>query len=129
MAVINGMDKRAALAIRSAGYGAVTLWLRLAGDQSRRRSYGMQYVPFSDLFSAPRSLHASAARHAYLFAAGPLLVVEQSKRQLTIAMKPMARGVPLMKAGISGYGLGDACAIVPLTQNALNDLTIRGAAS
>lgn len=69
----------------------------------------------------------SAPGIAYLFA-GPLLVVEQLKRQLTIVHEAQrARGVPLDEGWYQRLRAMPAL-IVPLTQNALNDLTIRGAA-
>ncbi|EEP1025860.1 energy-coupling factor transporter transmembrane protein EcfT, partial [Salmonella enterica] len=64
---------------------------------------------------------------AYLFA-GPLLVVEQLKRQLAIVHEAQrARGVPLDEGWYQRLRAMPSL-IVPLTQNALNDLAIRGAA-
>ena len=64
---------------------------------------------------------------AYLFA-GPLLVVEQLKRQLAIIHEAQcARGVPLDEAWYHRLRAMPAL-IVPLTHNALNDLAVRGAA-
>ncbi|HAD2155499.1 TPA_asm: energy-coupling factor transporter transmembrane protein EcfT [Salmonella enterica subsp. enterica] len=86
----------------------------------------MQYVPVQRFI---RALFASRLPPgiAYLFA-GPLLVVEQLKRQLTIVHEAQrARGVPLDEGWYQRLRAMPAL-IVPLTQNALNDLTIRGAA-
>ncbi len=64
---------------------------------------------------------------AYLFA-GPLLVVEQLKRQLAIIHEAQrARGVPLDEGWYQRLRAMPAL-IIPLTHNALNDLAIRGAA-
>jgi energy-coupling factor transport system permease protein len=63
---------------------------------------------------------------AYLFA-GPLLVVEQLKRQLAIIHEAQrARGVPLDERHHRLRAM--PALIVPLTHNALNDLAVRGAA-
>ncbi|HIA5330794.1 TPA: energy-coupling factor transporter transmembrane component T, partial [Salmonella enterica] len=72
---------------------AVTLWLRLLAIVSTSQLW-MQYVPVQRFI---RALFASRLPPgiAYLFA-GPLLVVEQLKRQLTIVHEAQrARGVPL----------------------------------
>lgn len=64
---------------------------------------------------------------AYLFA-GPLLVVEQLKRQLAIIHEAQrARGVPLDEGWYQRLRAMPAL-IIPLTHNALNDLAVRGAA-
>lgn len=64
---------------------------------------------------------------AYLFA-GPLLVVEQLKRQLAIIHEAQrARGVPLDEGWFQRLRAMPAL-IIPLTHNALNDLAVRGAA-
>ncbi|MBC9896145.1 energy-coupling factor transporter transmembrane protein EcfT, partial [Salmonella enterica subsp. enterica serovar Panama] len=104
---------------------AVTLWLRLLAIVSTSQLW-MQYVPVQRFI---RALFASRLPPgiAYLFA-GPLLVVEQLKRQLTIVYEAQrARGVPLDEGWYQRLRAMPAL-IVPLTQNALNDLTIRGAA-
>ncbi|MEO1736140.1 hypothetical protein RB531_1656 [Salmonella enterica subsp. enterica serovar Typhimurium] len=104
---------------------AVTLWLRLLAIVSTSQLW-MQYVPVQRFI---RALFASRLPPgiAYLFA-GPLLVVEQLKRQLTIVHEAQrARGVPLDEGWYQRLRAMPAL-IVPLTQNALNDLTIRGAA-
>lgn len=68
-----------------------------------------------------------AARRPYLFA-GPLLVVEQLKRQLAIIHEAQrARGVPLDEGWYQRLRAMPAL-IIPLTHNALNDLAVRGAA-
>lgn len=72
---------------------AVTLWLRLLAIVSTSQLW-MQYVPVQRFI---RALFASRLPPgiAYLFA-GPLLVVEQLKRQLAIVHEAQrARGVPL----------------------------------
>ena len=102
---------------------AVTLWLRILAIVSTSQMW-MQYVPVARFM---RALFASRLPPgvAYLFA-GPLLVVEQLKRQLAIIHEAQrARGVPL-----SWYQRLRAmpALIVPLTHNALNDLAVRGAA-
>lgn len=104
---------------------AVTLWLRLLAIVSTSQLW-MQYVPVQRFI---RALFASRLPPgiAYLFA-GPLLVVEQLKRQLTIVHEAQrARDVPLDEGWYQRLRAMPAL-IVPLTQNALNDLTIRGAA-
>lgn len=86
----------------------------------------MQYVPVSRFI---RALFASRLPPgvAYLFA-GPLLVVEQLKRQLAIIHEAQrARGVPLDEHWYQRLRAMPAL-IVPLTHNALNDLVVRGAA-
>ncbi|EHD3223342.1 energy-coupling factor transporter transmembrane protein EcfT [Salmonella enterica subsp. enterica serovar 4,[5],12:i:-] len=106
----------------SLGFG---LWLRLLAIVSTSQLW-MQYVPVQRFI---RALFASRLPPgiAYLFA-GPLLVVEQLKRQLTIVHEAQrARGVPLDEGWYQRLRAMPAL-IVPLTQNALNDLTIRGAA-
>ena len=72
---------------------AVTLWLRILAIVSTSQMW-MQYVPVARFM---RALFASRLPPgvAYLFA-GPLLVVEQLKRQLAIIHEAQrARGVPL----------------------------------
>ncbi|EEG2528432.1 energy-coupling factor transporter transmembrane protein EcfT [Salmonella enterica] len=104
---------------------AVTLWLRLLAIVSTSQLW-MQYVPVQRFI---RALFASRLPPgiAYLFA-GPLLVVEQLKRQLAIVHEAQrARGVPLDEGWYQRLRAIPAL-IVPLTQNALNDLAIRGAA-
>ncbi|EAB6844520.1 energy-coupling factor transporter transmembrane protein EcfT [Salmonella enterica] len=104
---------------------AVTLWLRLLAIVSTSQLW-MQYVPVQRFI---RALFASRLPPgiAYLFA-GPLLVVEQLKRQLAIVHEAQrARGVPLDEGWYQRLRAMPAL-IVPLTQNALNDLAIRGAA-
>lgn len=104
---------------------AITLWLRILAIVSTSQLW-MAYVP------VPRFIRALFASRlppgmAYLFA-GPLLVVEQLKRQLAIIHEAQrARGVPLDEAWYQRLRAMPAL-IVPLTQNALNDLAIRGAA-
>ncbi|HDI6195146.1 TPA: energy-coupling factor transporter transmembrane protein EcfT, partial [Escherichia coli] len=72
---------------------AITLWLRILAIVSTSQLW-MQYVPVQCFI---RALFASRLPPgvAYLFA-GPLLVVEQLKRQLAIIHEAQrARGVPL----------------------------------
>lgn len=86
----------------------------------------MQFVPVQRFI---RALFASRLPPgvAYLFA-GPLLVVEQLKRQLAIIHEAQrARGVPLDEGWYQRLRAMPAL-IIPLTHNALNDLAIRGAA-
>ncbi|MGS0637567.1 energy-coupling factor transporter transmembrane component T [Citrobacter sp. VF227] len=104
---------------------AVTLWLRILAIVSTSQIW-MQYVPVSRFM---RALFASRLPPgvAYLFA-GPLLVVEQLKRQLAIIHEAQrARGVPLDESWYQRLRAMPAL-IVPLTHNALNDLAVRGAA-
>lgn len=104
---------------------AVTLWLRILAIVSTSQLW-MQYVPVSRFI---RALFASRLPPgvAYLFA-GPLLVVEQLKRQLAIIHEAQrARGVPLDESWHQRLRAMPAL-IVPLTHNALNDLAVRGAA-
>ena len=104
---------------------AVTLWLRILAIVSTSQLW-MHYVPVSRFM---RALFASRLPPglAYLFA-GPLLVVEQLKRQLAIIHEAQrARGVPLDEAWYHRLRAMPAL-IVPLTHNALNDLAVRGAA-
>ncbi|MBA7799965.1 energy-coupling factor transporter transmembrane protein EcfT [Citrobacter freundii] len=104
---------------------AVTLWLRILAIVSTSQLW-MQYVPVSRFI---RALFASRLPPgvAYLFA-GPLLVVEQLKRQLAIIHEAQrARGVPLDEGWYQRLRAMPAL-IVPLTHNALNDLVVRGAA-
>ncbi len=86
----------------------------------------MRYVPVQRFI---RALFASRLPPgiAYLFA-GPLLVVEQLKRQLTIVREASARAATPLDEGWYQRLRAMPALIVPLTQNALNDLTIRGAA-
>lgn len=103
----------------------VTLWLRILAIVSTSQLW-MHYVPVSRFM---RALFASRLPPglAYLFA-GPLLVVEQLKRQLAIIHEAQrARGVPLDEAWYHRLRAMPAL-IVPLTHNALNDLAVRGAA-
>jgi energy-coupling factor transport system permease protein len=81
---------------------AVTLWLRILAIVSTSQMW-MQYVPVARFM---RALFASACRRrCYLFA-GPLLVVEQLKRQLAIIHEAQrARGVPLDESGTNVYAL------------------------
>ena len=104
---------------------AVTLWLRILAIVSTSQMW-MQYVPVARFM---RALFASRLPPgvAYLFA-GPLLVVEQLKRQLAIIHEAQrARGVPLDESWYQRLRAMPAL-IVPLTHNALNDLAVRGAA-
>jgi len=104
---------------------AITLWLRILAIVSTSQLW-MAYVPVQRFI---RALFASRLPPgvAYLFA-GPLLVVEQLKRQLTIIHEAQrARGVPLDEAWYQRLAAIPAL-IVPLTHNALNDLAVRGAA-
>ncbi|MCU6668632.1 energy-coupling factor transporter transmembrane protein EcfT [Enterobacteriaceae bacterium H4N4] len=104
---------------------AITLWLRILAIVSTSQLW-MAYVPVPQFI---RALFASRLPPgmAYLFA-GPLLVVEQLKRQLAIIHEAQrARGVPLDEAWYQRLRAMPAL-IVPLTQNALNDLAVRGAA-
>lgn len=120
----NGMDKRAAS--RSATLDICRYAMATpAGD--RVDVAAMDAVcAGSAVYSRPVRF-TSAPGIAYLFA-GPLLVVEQLKRQLTIVYEAQrARGVPLDEGWYQRLRAMPAL-IVPLTQNALNDLTIRGAA-
>lgn len=117
----NGMDKRAAS--RSAELDICRYAMATpAGDR----------VDVAAMVPVQRFIRALFASRlppgiAYLFA-GPLLVVEQLKRQLTIVYEAQrARGVPLDEGWYQRLRAMPAL-IVPLTQNALNDLTIRGAA-
>ncbi len=85
-----------------------------------------RYVPVQCFI---RALFASSLPPgvAYLFA-GPLLVVEQLKRQLAIIHEAQrARGVPLDEGWYQRLRAMPAL-IIPLTHNALNDLAVRGAA-
>lgn len=80
---------------------AITLWLRILAIVSTSQLW-MQYVPVQRFI---RALFASRLPPgvAYLFA-GPLLVVEQLKRQLAIIHEAQrAAACRLMKAGISVY--------------------------
>lgn len=120
----NGMDKRAAS--RSAALGICRYAMATsAGD--RVDVAAMDAVcAGSAVYSRPVRF-TSAARHR-LPVRWPLLVVEQLKRQLTIVHEAQrARGVPLDEGWYQRLRAMPAL-IVPLTQNALNDLTIRGAA-
>lgn len=104
---------------------AITLWLRILAIVSTSQLW-MQYVPVQRFI---RALFASRLPPgvAYLFA-GPLLVVEQLKRQLAIIHEAQrARGVPLDEGWYQRLRAMPAL-IIPLTHNALNDLAIRGAA-
>ncbi|MCE9889970.1 energy-coupling factor transporter transmembrane protein EcfT [Kluyvera intermedia] len=104
---------------------ATTLWLRILAIVSTSQLW-MHYVPISRFI---RALFASRLPPgvAYLFA-GPLLVVEQLKRQLAIIHEAQrARGVPLDERWYQRLRAMPAL-IVPLTHNALNDLVVRGAA-
>ncbi|GCH74173.1 hypothetical protein BvCms39BK_01652 [Escherichia coli] len=104
---------------------AITLWLRILAIVSTSQLW-MQYVPVQCFI---RALFASRLPPgvAYLFA-GPLLVVEQLKRQLAIIHEAQrARGVPLDEGWYQRLRAMPAL-IIPLTHNALNDLAIRGAA-
>lgn len=104
---------------------AITLWLRILAIVSTSQLW-MESVPVQQFI---RALFASRLPPgmAYLFA-GPLLVVEQLKRQLAIIHEAQrARGVPLDEAWYQRLRAMPAL-IVPLTQNALNDLAVRGAA-
>ena len=103
----------------------IGLWLRILAIVSTSQLW-MEYVPVQRFI---RALFASRLPPgvAYLFA-GPLLVVEQLKRQLTIIHEAQrARGVPLDENGYQRLRAMPAL-IIPLTHNALNDLAIRGAA-
>ncbi|EFE0748556.1 ECF transporter S component [Escherichia coli] len=104
---------------------AITLWLRILAIVSTSQLW-MQYVPVQCFI---RALFASRLPPgvAYLFA-GPLLVVEQLKRQLAIIHEAQrARGVPLDEGWYQRLRAMPAL-IIPLTHNALNDLAVRGAA-
>ncbi|MEG1214194.1 MAG: energy-coupling factor transporter transmembrane component T [Leclercia sp.] len=104
---------------------AITLWLRILAIVSTSQLW-MEYVPVQRFI---RALFASRLPPgmAYLFA-GPLLVVEQLKRQLAIIHEAQrARGVPLDEGWHQRLRAIPAL-IVPLTHNALNDLAVRGAA-
>ena len=104
---------------------AITLWLRILAIVSTSQLW-MQYVPVQRFI---RALFASRLPPgvAYLFA-GPLLVVEQLKRQLAIIHEAQrARGVPLDEGWYQRLRAMPAL-IIPLTHNALNDLAVRGAA-
>lgn len=104
---------------------AITLWLRILAIVSTSQLW-MQYVPVQQFI---RALFASRVPPgmAYLFA-GPLLVVEQLKRQLAVIHEAQcARGVPLDEGWYQRLRTIPAL-IVPLTHNALNDLAVRGAA-
>ncbi|HHX9847773.1 TPA: energy-coupling factor transporter transmembrane component T [Salmonella bongori] len=104
---------------------AITLWLRILAIVSTSQLW-MQYVPVRQFI---RALFASRLPPgvAYLFA-GPLLVVEQLKRQLAIVHEAQrVRGVPLDEGWYQRLRTMPAL-IVPLTHNALNDLAVRGAA-
>ncbi|EIN51953.1 putative ABC transporter ATP-binding protein [Escherichia coli PA3] len=104
---------------------AITLWLRILAIVSTSQLW-MQYVPVQCFI---RALFASRLPPgvAYLFA-GPLLVVEQLKRQLAIIHEAQrARGVPLDEGWYQRLRAMPALTI-PLTHNALNDLAVRGAA-
>lgn len=104
---------------------AVTLWLRILAIVSTAQLW-MHYVPVRQFI---RALFASRLPPglAYLLS-GPLLIVEQLKHRLTSSHEAQrARGVPL-----DGHWYQRLRAIpalvLPLTQSALNDLAVRGAA-
>ena len=104
---------------------AITLWLRILAIVSTAQLW-MACVPVQRFI---RALFASRLPPgvAYLFA-GPLLVVEQLKRQLAIIHEAQrTRGVPLDEAWYRRVAAIPAL-IVPLVHNALNDLAVRGAA-
>lgn len=104
---------------------AITLWLRILAIVSTSQLW-MEYVPVQRFI---RALFASRLPPgvAYLFA-GPLLVLEQLKRQLAIIHEAQrARGVPLDEGWYQRLRAMPAL-IIPLTHSALNDLAIRGAA-
>lgn len=104
---------------------AITLWLRILAIVSTSQLW-MQYVPVRQFI---RALFASRLPPgvAYLFA-GPLLVAEQLRQQLSIIHEAQrARGVPLDEGWYQRLRAMPAL-IVPLTHNALNDLAVRGAA-
>lgn len=106
-------------------HDAITLWLRILAIISTSQLW-MQYVPVQRFI---RALFASRLPPglAYLLA-GPLLIIEQLKRQLAIIHEAQrARGVPLDEHWYQRLRALPAL-IVPLTHNALNDLTVRGAA-
>lgn len=104
---------------------AITLWLRILAIVSTAQLW-MAWVPVQRFI---RALFASRLPPgvAYLFA-GPLLVVEQLKRQLAIIHEAQrARGVPLDESWYRRLAAIPAL-IVPLTHSALNDLAVRSAA-
>ncbi|VEB54354.1 cobalt ABC transporter permease [Salmonella enterica subsp. enterica] len=102
----NGMDKRAAL--RSAALDICRYAMATpAGDRVDVAAMDCSNVPVQRFI---RALFASRLPPgiAYLFA-GPLLVVEQLKRQLTIVHEAQrARGVPLDE-GLVSAATGNAC--------------------
>ncbi|KNC89956.1 energy-coupling factor transporter transmembrane component T [Trabulsiella odontotermitis] len=104
---------------------AITLWFRLLAILSTAQLW-LHAVPARNFI---RALFASRLPPgmAYLLA-GPLLVVEQLKQQLSsIHEAQRARGVPLDGRWYQRLQAIPAL-IIPLTHRALNDLAIRAAA-
>ncbi|HBC81326.1 MAG TPA: cobalt ABC transporter permease [Escherichia sp.] len=104
---------------------AVTLWLRILAIVSTAQLW-MHCVPVRQFI---RALFASRLPPglAYLLS-GPLLIVEQLKHRLaSIHEAQRARGVPLDGRWYQRLRAIPAL-VLPLTQGALNDLAVRGAA-
>jgi energy-coupling factor transport system permease protein len=104
---------------------AAALWLRLLALLCSGQIW-LQYVPPQRII---RALFASRLPLglAYLFA-GPLLIVEQLRTQLTaIYQAQLARGVPLDGFWYQRLRYIPAL-VIPLTHIALNDLTARSTA-
>lgn len=104
---------------------AMTLWLRILAIVATAQLW-MAYVPVRQFI---RALFASRLPPglAWLLA-GPMLVVEQLKRDLALIYEAQrARGVALDERWYQRLRAIPAL-VVPLTHNALNDLAIRGAA-
>lgn len=104
---------------------AVALWLRILAVVSTAQIW-MAWVPVRQFI---RALFASRLPPglAWLLA-GPLLVVEQLKKELAhIHEAQRARGVALDERWYQRLRAMPAL-VVPLTHNALNDLAVRGAA-
>ncbi len=103
---------------------AITLWLRILAIVSTSQLW-MQYVPVQRFI---RALFASRLPPgvAYLFA-GPLLVVEQLKRQLAIIHEAQRAAACRWMRLVSAFTC-DARVNYSANTNALNDLAVRGAA-
>lgn len=104
---------------------AVTLWLRILAIVSTAQLW-MHYVPVRQFI---RALFASRLPSGLaLLLSGPLLIVEQLKHRLSsIDEAQRARGVPLDGSWYQRLWAIPAL-VLPLTQGALNDVAVRGAA-
>lgn len=104
---------------------AIALWLRLLAMIASAQIW-LQKVPTQQFI---RALFASRlpTGFAYLLA-GPLLIVEQLGQQLSaIREAQLARGVALDGAWYQRLSALPAL-LLPLTSNALNEISVRGAA-